>query len=85
MKNVTSACKNIPDFITESSSKSLFCEKSAGWSRKGSTIEIINGSINGRSFHRQLEQVPLSFMGTFLILLSWSSLNFMPEKIAGDF
>jgi hypothetical protein len=73
MKNVSSACQKIPDFTTESSSKSMFSEKSAGWSRKGSTIEFIaghyfNGSINGRSFHRQLEQTPLSFMGTFLIL-----------------
>jgi hypothetical protein len=40
IKNVSGACQDSLDLITEASLKNLFCEKSTGWSKKVSPIEI---------------------------------------------
>jgi hypothetical protein len=40
IKIVSGAFQYIPDFITKASLKNMFCDKSTGWSKKVSPIEI---------------------------------------------
>jgi hypothetical protein len=63
MKIDSGTCKDIPEFINEASSKNLFCEKSTGWSKKGSPIEIFAETIySSRQKYSNKIQMHITFL-----------------------